>query len=189
MTGTFPTQVHKAQGVKHKVFLSYYHRDDQSYRDAFEKKFADVYITKTVQPGEIRSDNQAEYIKRLIQDGYIEDASIIVVLVGPKTKCRKHVDWEISAGLNKKVGGYSGLIGILLPTFPLTADGKYRRADLPKRLDENVDSKFASLYTWDTITRGTTELTRALDEAFERRVVRADRVKNALPQMQRNTCE
>lgn len=189
MTGTPPTQIRKAKGVKHKVFLSYYHRDDQRYRDAFEKKFGNVYITKTVQPGEIKSDNQAEYIKRLIQDGYIEDASIIVVLVGPKTKCRKHVDWEISAGLNKKVGGYSGLIGLLLPTFPLTADRKYRGADLPKRLDENVDSKFASLYTWDSITRESTELTGVLDEAFERRVVRADRIRNALPQMMRNTCE
>ncbi|MBN1234575.1 MAG: TIR domain-containing protein [Methanotrichaceae archaeon] len=25
---------------------------------------------------------------------YIEDSSVLVVLVGPKTYCRKHVDWE-----------------------------------------------------------------------------------------------
>lgn len=185
-----PSEVRKAKGSKHKVFLSYYHRDDQNYRNGFETAFNDFYITKSVQPGDIDSDNSAEYIKRLIQDGYIEDSSVIVVLVGPKTKCRKHVDWEISAGLNKKVGGYSGLLGILLPTFPLNAEGKYRGEDLPTRLDANVDSGYAALYRWNWITGDHRRLTSKLDEAFDQRVTAADKIRNAsIPQMSRNTCE
>lgn len=35
----------------------------------------------------------------------IEDSSVLVVLAGPYTWGRKHADWEISAALNKKVGG------------------------------------------------------------------------------------
>src|SRR6266851_8455860 len=117
---TFYTQS-RASAVRHKVFSSYYHHDDQSYRNWLENNFSDVAIFKSVQPGDIATDNSAEYIKRLIQEGYIEDSSIVVVLVGAKTKCRKHVDWEISAGLSSKVGGRSGLMGILLPTIALTA--------------------------------------------------------------------
>lgn len=101
----------KAQGIRHKVFVSYYHHDDQAYRNAFERAFSSVYIVKTVQEGDIATDNSDEYIKRLIQEDFISDASVVVVLVGPKTKCRKHVDWEVSAGLDKKVRGYSGVMG------------------------------------------------------------------------------
>jgi hypothetical protein len=38
-----------------------------------------------------------------------------VVLIGPKTKCRMHVDWEIAGAISSRVGGNSGLVGILLP--------------------------------------------------------------------------
>lgn len=45
------------------------------------------------------------------------DTTVLVVLVDPKTKCRMHVDWEISSALSTKVGD-SGLLGILLPSHP-----------------------------------------------------------------------
>ncbi len=180
----------KARGIRHKVFVSYYHHDDQAYRNAFENAFRNTFIVKSVQQGDIDVDNSAEYIKRLIQEDFISDASVVIVLVGPKTRCRKHVDWEISAGLNKKVDGYSGLMGILLPTFPLTADNKYNRADLPRRLDANVYSGYASLYQWSSITASVNALTSAIDEAFDRRVTETAQIVNlAIPQMQRNTCD
>lgn len=178
----------RAQRVRHKVFLSYYHNDDQQYRDAFESAFGDIYIVKTVQSGDIATDNSDEYIKRLIQEDFISDASVIIVLVGPKTKCRKHVDWEISAGLDRRVGGYSGLMGILLPTFPLTSANEYNRDDLPKRLDANVHSGYAKLYRWNGITSNADSLAAAIDAAFKRRLTDANKIVNGLLQMQRNTC-
>ncbi len=176
--------------AKHKVFLSFYHHDDEKYRRKFEEKFGHLMVIKSVHPGDIDPENSSEYIKRLIRDGYIEDASVVVVLVGPKTKCRKHVDWEISAGLNKKVGGYSGLMGILLPAFPLTRENKYNGSDLPERLRTNVDSGYAKLYSWDSITASGGGLVQALDAAFGRRISAADKIVNAsIPQRQRNSCE
>jgi hypothetical protein len=170
--------------------VSYYHQDDQRYRDAFERAFKDVFIIKSVEKGDIDPDNSADYIKRLIQEDFISDASVVIVLVGPKTKCRKHVDWEISAALDKKVGGYSGLMGILLPTFPLSADNKYQGADLPRRLDANVDAGYVSLHKWDFVTVNTARLTSAIDAGFDRRLTDSAKIVNrSIPQMQRNTCD
>lgn len=97
--------------TKHKVFISYYHRDDEKYKIRFEKLFGDLFINKSVEPGDINSDNKDEYIKRLIRENYISDSSVIVVLIGPKALCRKHIDWEIYAGLYKN----AGLVGLILP--------------------------------------------------------------------------
>jgi hypothetical protein len=103
--------------MKHNVFISYYHKD-QNYKDYFDSLFGNLFINKSIKSGDIDTDISTEYIKRLIIENYITDSSVIVVLVGPKTYGRKHVDWEISAALNKKVGGYSGLLGICLPNHP-----------------------------------------------------------------------
>lgn len=187
---TITSKVLKAKGIRHKVFLSYYHHDDQAYRDAFESAFKDTFIIKSVQEGDIDPDTSAEYIKALIQEGFISDASVVIALVGPNTKCRKHVDWEISAGLNKKVSGYSGLMGILLPAFPLTTENKYNPVDLPARLAANVGSGYAALYRWDAFTTNGTALAEAIDSAFDRRVTETEKIVNAsLRQMQRNTCD
>ena len=104
--------------VRHKVFVSFYHEDDDKYRRKWDETTSEIFINKSVGKGEIDSDNSDDYIKRLIREQYLDDASVLVVLVGPNTRDRKHVDWEISAALNKKVGGYSGLMGLLLPTHP-----------------------------------------------------------------------
>lgn len=176
--------------TRHRVFISFYHKDDERYRAKFERDFGHLFIAKSVQDGAIASENSDEYIKRLIREGYLEDASVVIVLVGPKTKCRKHVDWEISAGLNKKVGGYSGLLGVLLPTFPLTADGKYRGDDIPRRLDANVDSGYAKLYTWSSLTKDDGRVLSAIQEAFDRRASHSDKIVNgAIPQRERDSCD
>lgn len=174
--------------TRHKVFISYYHKDDQYYRDEFERLFGNLFINKSVNDGDIDSDLSDEYIKRLIQEGYIVDSSVVLVLVGQKTKCRKHVDWEISAGLNKKIGGYSGLIGVLLPNFPLTVDGKYYKTDLPERLADNVNSEFAEIYTWDWVCSSEARIKNAIETAFNNRVDKADKIDNSRIQRTNNSC-
>jgi hypothetical protein len=47
---------------KHKVFVSYYHAEDQYYRDEFDKRFNHLFISKSVEPGDIDSDSSDEYI-------------------------------------------------------------------------------------------------------------------------------
>lgn len=177
-----------SQSSKHKVFVSYYHYDDQYYRDEFERKFGHLFINKSVDSGDIDTDLSDEYIKRLIQEGYLTDSSVVLVLVGPKTYCRKHVDWEISAGLNKKVGGYSGLVGILLPEFPLSSDGKYSYSDIPPRLADNVKTGYSEIYTWGHACNDDTTIKSVIQTAFDNRISKSDKIDNTRLQYSEDIC-
>jgi hypothetical protein len=185
MSFYYPSQ----RDTRHKVFLSYYHKDDQAYKIAFEKKFNHLFINKSVSDGDINTDVSTEYIKKLIQSEFLKDASILVVFVSNNTKCRKHVDWEISAALSMKVGGYSGLMGVLLPTFTLTSDGRFQYDNIPARLADNIKSGFAKMYTWDYVYSCDASIKEAIQDAFQAKSLRSDRIDNRRVQMQRNTCE
>lgn len=88
---------------KHKVFISFYHHDDQQYKDYIDQKLSNNLINKSVMKGQYDPDNSDEYIKRLIREDKVSDSSVVIVLVGPNTRRRKHVDWEIYAGLSASV--------------------------------------------------------------------------------------
>lgn len=163
-------------GTRHKVFISYYHDADQYYRNYFEDLFGHLFIGKSVKPGDIDTDVSTEYIKRLIQQGYISDTSVIVVLIGANTWGRKHVDWEISAALSKKIGGYSGLLGLWLPTHPDYGRDKYKSDIVPPRLVDNLKTGYAKLYDWTTIE---TSIKKWVEDAFQARITRADRIDNS----------
>lgn len=182
--------VSKAFGVtkatKRKVFISFYHKDDEFYRKRFEELFGHLFINKSVKDGDINTDVSTEYIKRLIQNNYISDTSVLVVLVGAKTYCRKHVDWEISAALSKKAGGYSGLIGLRLPTHPDFGKNNYKPENIPSRLVENLESGYAKLYDWH---ENEISIQRIIDEAFNAKNTLIGSIKNSTAQFQRNRCD
>lgn len=171
--------------TKHRVFLSFYH-EDEYYRKQFEELFEDIYVDIAVHPGDIDPDNSDEYIKRLIRKEYITNSSVVVVLVGPKTYCRKHVDWEIYAGLDIKAGGHSGLLGILLPTYPGHSSNEYDPETTPPRLLANVDSEYANIIRW---TPKETVIQNWIEDAFKAREDRAYLIDNSLPQFKKNHCE
>ena len=52
--------------TKHKVFVSYYHTDDQAYRNIFEQKLGHLFISNSVNPGDIDSGSIYHCVKRLI---------------------------------------------------------------------------------------------------------------------------
>jgi hypothetical protein len=169
--------------VRHKVFVSFYHEDDDKYRRKWDETTAEIFINKSVGKGEIDSDNSDDYIKRLIREQYLDDASVLVVLVGPNTRDRKHVDWEISAALNKKVGGYSGLMGLLLPTHPDYRKKTYTPELLPPRLADNAATGYAHIYDWTT---DLDILYKHVHAAFLRRDSDAKLIDNSRPQFKRN---
>ena len=170
--------------IKHKVFISYYHEDDDTWREAFEDKFGGVFINKSVQDGDINTDVSADYIKRLIQENYLTDTSVLVVLIGPNTWGRKHVDWEISAAISKKVGGYSGLIGLILPTHADFGKTTYTEAKVPPRLVDNQKSGYAKIYHW---TEDVGTIKGYIEDAFNARITRCDKIDNTSTiQFQRN---
>lgn len=164
---------------KHKVFISFYHHDDQEYKDYIDEHLSSNIINKSVRDGEYDSDNSDEYIKRLIREEKISDASVIVVLVGPNTKKRKHVDWEMYAGLRDSINGCSGLMGILLPEI----DEQEYMSILPDRLRDNVKSGYAKIYTWDEAVK---RFDTIIDKAYDDRIILRNKKDNTRQQMTEN---
>lgn len=168
---------------KHKVFISFYHHDDQKYKNYIDNYLSGNIINKSVFDGEYDPDNSDEYVKRLIREDKVSDSSVIVVLVGPNTKNRKHVDWEMYAGLRDSVNGCSGLVCILLPEMPLNADGTFSISSVPARLGDNINSGYAKAYTWEYAIRN---FDRIIETAYNDRITLKTKKDNSRKQMPYN---
>ncbi len=170
-----PNELLKLLGAmaRRKVFVSYYHAQDERYRWHLQQHFSHLFIFKSVQPGDIAIDNTDAYIAELIRQDFISDSSVVLVLVGPNTYKRKHVDWEIAAGLDPRVGGArAGLLAVMLPEFQIHLDPVMHRAygtPMPPRLDDNLASGYASLFSWSTLVQDETTMRDAVNFVFERR--------------------
>lgn len=104
---------------KHKVFISFHHKNDQWAKEELLKlnKTYDLFIDASVDTGDISDELTDENIRLLIRDEYLKDSTVTILLVGTETKKRKHVDWELYSSMydgikNKK----SGILVIQLPT-------------------------------------------------------------------------
>lgn len=168
---------------KHKVFISYYHYDDQDYKDYIDRYLSQNIINKSVSVGEYDSENSDEYIKRLIREEKISDSSVVVVLIGPNTKKRKHVDWEIYAALRSSINGNSGLVGILLPTLSSDSYGNYYYEDFPARFADNLKSGYANIYSWDYAIKNFDNI---ISVAFNSRITERNKINNSRLQMKHN---
>ena len=85
---------------RHRVFVSYYHAEDQGYRERFEGLFSDIYdiiVSESVEIGDIDPNLKTETIRQKIRDEYLRDSTVTVVLVSARTWQRKYVDWEIGS--------------------------------------------------------------------------------------------
>lgn len=173
--------------TRRKTFISYYHHDDQAFKEKFKNLFDDLIVNKSVEKDDVDSNNEDEYIKQLIQKDYLADTTVLVVLIGPNTKCRMHVDWEISGALNLKVGdSNAGLLGIQLPTHPDFGKGKHTYDLLPARLSDNLKTGYAIIRDWTT---DRVKMQSYIEEAFEKRSSMADKRINSRIQMDKDTCE
>ena len=139
---------------RHKVFVSYYHREDQYYREFFEDMFSDYYdimVSRSVDLGDIDPNLNTETIRQKIRDDYLRDSTVTVVLVGAHTWQRKFVDWEIGSSIRQtQYNSRSGLLGIILPTYP-RPPGKpthYYFHTIPPRLHDNIACGFAEIRGW-----------------------------------------
>lgn len=169
---------------RHKVFVSYHHANDQGYRDRFEKLFSgtyDIMVSKSVQIGDINVNLTTDTIRQKIRDEYLRDSSVTVVLIGSETWKRKHVDWEIGSSIRSTLfNPRSGLLGILLPTYPRPygAPYDYYPHTIPPRLHYNIKCGFAKIYNW---SEDPIAVHSWIHEAFERRnIVTPDNSYNSL---------
>lgn len=81
---------------RHKVFISYYHNDDQAYKDYLinmkeynpqTKQYQSIFDDYSVHENEIDDTGlTSEQIRRIIRDEYIKDATVLILLCGQNTK-------------------------------------------------------------------------------------------------------
>jgi len=170
---------------KRKTFSSFYHKDDESYRMKFESLTKDLIINKSVKDGDISTDVNTDYIKYLVQDGHLSDTTVLVVLIGPKTIGRKHVDWEISGALNVKVGDkYAGLLGLVLPSHIDSGKGQIHYDYIPQRLADNFKTGYAVVADW---TSDRVAIQQLIELAFNYRTSRSEKRDNSRIQMTSNS--
>lgn len=113
---------------RHKVFISYYHHDDQYYKNKLisfkeinpnTRQQQSIFEDYSVHENEIDDTGlSSEQIRCIIRDEYIKDATVLLLLCGQNTKRRKHIDWEIHAAMYDSFANRQmGIIVINLPTI------------------------------------------------------------------------
>ncbi len=136
----------------HKVFISC-HEEDLEYKKSFAKMMESNVVGKSVHEDDIDDENlPVDEIRRRIRDNFIADATVTVVLIGPCTWQRKHVDWEISSSLRAtKNNSRCGLLGILLPNHINHNTGIYLPKLIPPRLVDNTtgEEPYVYIYNWN----------------------------------------
>src|SRR5262249_31695119 len=146
-----------AMATKRSIFVSYHHDNDQYYYnllagacDQFCQLIRDASLREAI------DSDDTDYLSRAIRDQYITGTSCTIVLCGSETWKRKHVDWEIKATLDKT----HGLVGVNLPTNPLTITGKYT---VPSRLHDNIQSGYAIWTDWATLTSNVSKMKETVE--------------------------
>jgi len=144
---------------KRTVFVSYHHGNDRNYYDEFERIFADAYeAIEDNSVDRLIDSADADYVIRKIRENYITGTSCTIVLCGSETPWRKFVDWEIKATLDKQ----HGLIGVNLPTNPLTPNRTYT---VPDRLYDNSQRGYALWIQWSQLLARPDFLTQQIELA------------------------
>lgn len=108
---------------KHRVFISYHHKNDQYYKEALLRlnEQYSIFVDTSVDTGEIDEDLPDETIREKIRDEYLRNSTVTIVLVGTETKNRKHVDWEIySSMFDGPINKKSGILVVTLPSTGCT---------------------------------------------------------------------
>lgn len=166
--------------VRHKVFISYHH-DDQDEVEDFIETFADernVFITRVLGAGmsqDIIDSTNTDYVMQRIRELYLKDTTVTIVLIGQCTWARRYVDWEIQASLRHgETITPRGLIGIKLPSCKKGYGYPPRLNKNLKQSDEQTDC-YARVH--DYPSRKDT-LSNWIDDAFSARTSRAHLIDN-----------
>ena len=155
---------------RHKVFISF-HEKDIKYKEKFVRLMKDRLIDKSVDTGNIDDTGlKTETVRQKIRDEYIRDATVTIVLIGPRTWQRMHVDREIGSSIRRtKKNSRCGMLGILLPNHP-NYGKKTNIHMLPPRLSDNCkgEDSYALIYDWPN-PWAPAKVARWIHRAFVRR--------------------
>lgn len=136
--------------MKHRVFVSYHHKNDQAYKEYLINwaEENNIFVDWSVDTGDISDDLSDEQIREKIRDEYLRDCRVTILLVGTETKYRKHVDWELYSSMhNTQLNKKSGIIVILLPSakseFFTVGDDNEKSAIYPTVTDWTTINTYA----------------------------------------------
>jgi len=122
--------------VKHKVFISYHH-DDQDEVEEFIKTFdeeREIFISRGLGVGmeqDVIDSDDTDYVMHRIRELYLKDSTVTIVMIGKCTWARRYVDWEIQSSLRHgETVIPNGLLGIKLLS--------YKKNWYPDRLNKNL---------------------------------------------------
>ena len=160
-----------AKATRPKIFVSF-HQSDVEYKDRFVEMLNGHAVDRSVGTGDIIDSNlPLDEIRRRIRDDYIADANVTVVLIGPCTWQRKHVDWEISSSLRQtRNNPRCGLLGIRLPHHTDFRHVDYNPCLIPPRLADNCEGpdQYAQIHRWSGSPNQAASVCRWIDRALER---------------------
>jgi len=165
--------------VRHKVFISYHH-DDQDEVEEFIETFdheRKVFITRGVGVDieqDIIDSDDTDYVMHRIRELYLKDSTVTIVLIGKCTWARRYVDWEIQASLRHgETVTANGLLGIVL-----SSGGQKPKA--PERLSKNIAKKnnYEAYANWYWYPQRKDTLANWIEDAFQARTSRANLIVN-----------
>ena len=131
------------------IFTSFDHGQDDYWAIRFVDLFHEIFDIHSTRSIAAVAEDGPTYIRELIDQGYVADGTVVVVLLGTHTYARSRVDWEISAGLEPKRSRASGVLGLRLPVHPDFGKAAVKVPQrIPKRLEENIRSGYSALYDW-----------------------------------------
>jgi hypothetical protein len=185
MSSWNPAQLPPFPPVRRKVFISYF-RADRAEVEAFVAYWGgaqNVFIPQIIGAyGEdlINSDD-AEYVIGQIRTRYITDSTVTMVLIGPCTHSRRHVDWEIKASLRQgEVYTPNGLLGVILPN-------QGNAAWLPPRFEANWNRENRDCYARYYVAPTSSDQLRSwIEDAYFARTTRAHLIVNPADTMRYN---
>ena len=154
-----------------KVFFSF-HEVDVEYRDRLVDLLGDEVIDNSVHQDDIKDDQLlTETVEQRIRDEHVADSDVTVVLIGPCTWKRKHVDWEIHSSLRDATNNpRNGVLGILMRNHRDHGKSTVNARLVPPRLADNSqgDDPFAKIYSWpgQGVRR---KILRWIEEAYAQR--------------------
>ena len=136
---------------RHKVFISF-HEHDIKWKEDFVRMMGKRIVDRSVDTGNIDdTDLKTATVRQKIREQYIRDATVTIVLIGPRTWQRKHVDWEIGSGIRRtKRNPRCGLLGIVLPDHSKHGKEELDPHLIPPRLADNwtENDSYALMYDW-----------------------------------------
>ena len=136
---------------RHKVFISFHERDIK-YKEDFVRMMGKRIVDRSVDTGNIDDTGlKTATVRQKIRDEYIRDTTVTIVLIGPRTWQRKHVDWEIGSSIRKtKKNSRCGLLGIVLPNHLNHGEKELDHHLIPPRLADNwaEDDSYSLIYDW-----------------------------------------